>query len=45
MVESKIVRYYKGCVIELEEKGKVLETEVQILKDMNLKYAQELSRL
>jgi hypothetical protein len=41
-LENKVVNYYRACIIELEEKGRVLEVEVQILKDMNLKYSQEL---
>lgn len=42
MAESKVVQYYKSCVCELEEKNRVLEAEIQILKDMNIKYSTEL---
>ena len=41
--ESSIVTYYKQSLIELDEKNKVLEFEISLLKDLNLKYHLESS--
>jgi hypothetical protein len=45
LAEDKVVNYYRACVIELEEKNRVLESEITILKDMNMKYSSELTIL
>ena len=36
-----MIRFYRDCVCELEEKNKLLESEINLLKDMNLRYATE----
>ncbi|CDW84153.1 UNKNOWN [Stylonychia lemnae] len=41
VVESEIVVYYKQTLIELEQKNKVLESEVKLLKQLNLDYYKE----
>ncbi len=45
LVESNTVTYYKDCIIELEMKNQVLEQEIYILKDMNVKYGTENTHL
>ncbi len=35
MVENHINKYYKDCIQEMEDKNKVLEMSVNVLKDMN----------
>eukprot|EP00347_Sterkiella_histriomuscorum_P009793 403339870 len=39
--ESELVIYYKQTLIELEEKNRVLESEVSLLKELNMQYYQE----
>jgi hypothetical protein len=39
--ESQAVAFYRSCVCELEEKGKVLEQEISIIRDLSLKYMTE----
>ncbi len=41
LAESNVIKYYKDCIIELEMKNKVLEQEIYLLKDLNLKYGGE----
>lgn len=41
VVESDLVVYYKQTLIELEQKNKVLESEVKLLKQLNLDYYME----
>ena len=44
-VESKTIKFFKDCIIELEMKNNVLEQEIYILKDINLKYGTENTSL
>ena len=41
MAESELVNYYKFTLIDLEEKNKVLESEIKLLKELNLQYYEE----
>lgn len=43
VAENQIIVYYKQTIIELEEKNRVLEAEINVLKDMNIRYYQETS--
>ncbi len=43
LAENALIQYYKQTVIELEEKNKVLEMEIELLKDLNTKYHKESS--
>jgi hypothetical protein len=45
LAEDNVIKYYKDCVIELEMKNNVLEQEIYLLKDLNLKYGGENSVL
>jgi hypothetical protein len=45
LAEANVIKYYKDCVIELEMKNNVLEQEIYLLKDLNLKYGGENSVL
>lgn len=40
-----MLTYYRDCVCELEDKNRVLEQSVDILKDLNMKYSNELTSL
>ena len=40
-----MVKYYRDCVIELEMKNNVLEQEIYLLKDLNLRYGTENTSL
>ena len=43
--ESKTVKYYQSCVMELEEALNTLGSEITLLKDLNLKYVLDISSL
>ena len=45
LAEANVIKFYKDCVIELETKNKVLEQEIYLLKDLNLKYGGENTNL
>lgn len=45
LAESQVIKYYKDCVCELEEKNRVLESEIFILKDLNMQYSSDSSNL
>jgi hypothetical protein len=36
LAENQIIQYYRGCVCELEEKNRMLDTEIVLIKDMNV---------
>ena len=40
-----MLTYYRDCVCELEDKNRVLEQSIDLLKDLNMKYSSELSSL
>jgi predicted RNase H-like nuclease (RuvC/YqgF family) len=40
-----MLTYYRDCVCELEDKNRVLEQSIDILKDLNMKYSNELTSL
>ena len=42
VAESQIVTYYKQCIIDLEVKNHVLESEIGVLRDMNVRYYGEM---
>ena len=39
--ESQAIAFYRSCACELEEKGRVIENEITIIKDLSLKYMTE----
>jgi hypothetical protein len=45
LAEAGVVKYYRDCVIELEMKNSVLEQEIYLLKDLNLRYGGENTSL
>ena len=45
LAEAGVVKYYRDCVIELETKNSVLEQEIYLLKDLNLRYGTENTSL
>lgn len=42
---EQMLTYYRDCVCELEDKNRVLEQSIDILKDLNMKYSNELTSL
>ncbi len=42
---EQMLTYYRDCVCELEDKNRVLEQSIDILKDLNMKYSNELTGL
>jgi len=42
---EQMLTYYRDCVCELEDKNRVLEQSIDILKDLNMKYTNELTSL
>lgn len=38
VAESSLIIYYKEVLMEVSEKNKVLESEVEILKELNMSY-------
>lgn len=42
---DQMLTYYRDCVCELEDKNRVLEQSIDILKDLNMKYTNELTSL
>ena len=45
LAESNVIKYYKDCIIELEMKNSVLEQEIYLIKDLNLRYGGENTAL
>jgi ribosomal protein L17 len=43
--KDQVVTYYRDCICELEDKNKVLEQQIVLLKDLNMKYSTELTTL
>ncbi len=43
--KDQLIIYYKDCICELEQKNKVLETQLDVIKDLNIKYSTELTTL
>ena len=41
LAENQLIHYYKQTIIELEAKNSVLESEIALLKDLNLRYYRE----
>ena len=45
IMRDQQITYYRDCICELEAKNKVLETSIDLLKDLNMKYSSELTTL
>jgi len=39
--ESQAIAFYRSCARELEEKGRIIENEITIIRDLSLKYMSE----